>query len=402
MSAALPLVGEMRWHIVLLLVGAGVVAAFQVGKAPMAMPEIQHELEIGLASASWLLAAFAVVGAVAGAPIGLAVDRLGARRVAVASLACMGAGAAIGASAAAPAALLATRVVEGLGFLGVTVAVPALLAAAAPADLRERALALWATFMPVGMTLVMLAAPLLSAAGWRGFWLANAVLLTGYAALLAWGARGITIGRVAPARSIFSDVSATVATPGPWILGGLFAVFSATFFAVFGFLPAYLAERLRVTPDVSAMMSALAVAASAAGNLLCGHLLGRGSRPLHLLLAAFAVMAICGVAVFQPSTADAAILPLAIGSSLAGGAIPVVVFNSTRRFAPRDDLLGATVGFAMQGNSMGLIVGPAAGGKAAEAFGWQAIGAVVIALAVGAGLLVVWFGHCDSRGRRHR
>jgi MFS transporter, DHA1 family, inner membrane transport protein len=43
------------------------------------------------------------------------------------------------------------------------------------------------TFMPAGMTLVLLAAPLLAALGWRGFWLLNAGVLVGYAALLGLG-----------------------------------------------------------------------------------------------------------------------------------------------------------------------------------------------------------------------
>ncbi len=384
---------------VLLFVGAGVVAAFQVGKVPMAMAEMQRDLGLGLSAASWLMSAFAVVGALAGAPVGLLADRLGARRVALASMIVLAAGAAIGAGATAPAAVLATRVVEGLGFVGVTVAAPALIAAAAPSEVRERAMALWATFMPVGMTLVMLAAPLLGEIGWRGFWLVNAVLLAGYASLLAWGTRGIRLAKAQSSPAILRDVAAAAAAAGPWILGGLFAAFSAAYFAAFSFLPTYLAGRLQVAPDSASMLSALAVAASAAGNLLGGQLLVRGMRPAHLLFASFGVTAACGVAMFHPATAAGGVVPAAIVLSLASGTIPVVILDSVRRFAPRTDLVGATVGFAMQGNSVGLIVGPAAAGELAAAFGWQAIGPLVIAFVVTACALVVCFGRRDTAGQ---
>ena len=86
----------------------------------------------------------------------------------------------------------------------------------------------------------------------------------------------------------------------------------------------------------------------------------------------------------------------------AGGAVPVVILDSVRRFAPRDDLIGATVGFAMQGNSVGLIVGPAAAGELAAAFGWQAIGPLVIAFVTAACALVVCFGRRDTAGRAGR
>jgi DHA1 family inner membrane transport protein len=322
MTAAPAAVARRPWPIVLLFVGAGVVAAFQVGKVPMALAEIQRELGLGLSGASWLMSAFAIVGAVAGAPVGLVVDRLGARRVAVASMVVLAAGAAMGAVVTAPAAVLATRVVEGLGFVGVTVAAPALVAAAAPAQMRERAMALWATFMPVGMTVVMLAAPLLGEIGWRGFWLVNAALLAAYAGLLAWGTHGVRPSHAGPSPAILRDVAAAAGAFGPWILGGLFAAFSAAFFAAFSFLPTYLAERLQVAADTAAMLCALAVAASAAGNLLCGRLLVRGARPAHLLFASFGVMAACGVAMFQPAAADAGIVPAAIVFSLAGGRGP--------------------------------------------------------------------------------
>jgi hypothetical protein len=73
-----PARGSTRWPTVLLIVGAGVVSAFQVGKAPPALA-VQADLGLDLAATSWLLSAFAIVGALAGIAIGVAVESV--RRV---------------------------------------------------------------------------------------------------------------------------------------------------------------------------------------------------------------------------------------------------------------------------------------------------------------------------------
>src|SRR5262245_1111449 len=146
-----------HWPLVLLIVGSGVVSAFQVGKATVALAAIQSDLGVGLAVVSWLLSAFAIVGAVAGVAIGLAVDHIGARRIAVGGLVLQGVCSATGALSGGMPMLLTTRVLEGFGFLAVTVAARALIVQVAPARGRDRAFAMWDAFMPVGITGVSVA-----------------------------------------------------------------------------------------------------------------------------------------------------------------------------------------------------------------------------------------------------
>ena len=69
------------WSAVFLAVGAGVAVAFQVGKAPIALPFIRNEIGLGLSAAAWILSIFALLGATAGASMGGIVTRLGARRM---------------------------------------------------------------------------------------------------------------------------------------------------------------------------------------------------------------------------------------------------------------------------------------------------------------------------------
>lgn len=383
--------GAARWSAVLLVLGAGVVSAFQVGKAPTALAAVQADLALDLATASWLLSAFALVGAVAGAAVGLAVDRLGARRLVLGGLLLQALCSALAAATEGAPLLLATRAVEGLGFLTVTVAAPTLIVGLAPPRERGRAMAVWGTFMPVGIAVVMLAAPLLTALGWRGFWLLNATVLLGYAVLLAAGTRSAPVSAVSR-RSIAEDVRATAAAGGPWLLGGVMAAFAAAFFAVFGFLPAILAERLGVSAETGSLLTALAVAANIVGNLACGPLLGRGVSRAHLLLAAFAGMALSGFAILGAGLPDSLAYVACIVFSAIGGLIPVALLDGAARHAPHPALVGATVGFVMQGNNIGLVAGPALAGAIAAAHGWPAVPLLIAALALAAIALALMLG----------
>ena len=50
------------WCEIAVIIGAGVVAAFQAGKAPIAIPLLRAELGLSLTEVSWVLSLFAVLG----------------------------------------------------------------------------------------------------------------------------------------------------------------------------------------------------------------------------------------------------------------------------------------------------------------------------------------------------
>ncbi len=377
-----------RWLTIFLIVGAGIVSAFQAGKAPMALADIQVELGLTLAIASWVLSAFAIVGALAGIAIGIAVDHAGAWRLVVGGLLVQAAGSAAGAFSGGASVLLASRAVEGLGFLATTIAAPALIAAVARPRDHDRAFALWATFFPVGMTIIMLSAPLLSVLEWRGFWLLNAGLLLAYAGVFAACVDAIPVSSAR--RSAIGDIGQTLSATGPWLLAALFAAYLAIYLAVFGFLPSLLSDWLAIGSEAGSMLSAGAVAAGAAGCLACGQLLTRGARPWLILVVAFAAMALCGFGIFSESIPGVLAYAFCIVFSFIGGFIPVVLIDAVPRHVPRPTLIGAGMGFLMQGNNAGFMIGPAVTGIIASSLGWPAVSffmAAVAFLAVGLALV---------------
>ena len=172
---------KTSWPAVLLFLGAGIVAAFQVGKAPIALSDIRADFGAGLAQVAWVLSTFPMVGAVTGIAMGVLVSRVGARAMLPLGLAVIAAASLAGALAPALPWLLATRIAEGLGLLMVVIAAPSLITQVTHGDDRAKAFGMWGCFMPTGMALSMLAAPLLSGLGWRGLWLGMAALAGAYA-----------------------------------------------------------------------------------------------------------------------------------------------------------------------------------------------------------------------------
>src|SRR6478752_3049852 len=144
------------WPLVGLLVVAGIVAAFHVGKVPPALPSIRAELGATLSQAGWLLSTVSLVTALGGMAIALTADRLGHRRLIILGTALCLAASLFGAMSGSIETLIAARIFEGLGFITVVVAIPTLLLRiAAPRDQRL-AMAFWTTYMPAGAGSMML------------------------------------------------------------------------------------------------------------------------------------------------------------------------------------------------------------------------------------------------------
>ena len=108
---------------------AGYIVGMQVGKVPPALPMLQDELGLTRVTAGFVASSFYGVGAVFGVLGGLLVDRLGTVRLIVMGSMVMALGSLIGGFAESGILLLATRLVEGIGFITLTVAAPKIIAA---------------------------------------------------------------------------------------------------------------------------------------------------------------------------------------------------------------------------------------------------------------------------------
>jgi MFS family permease len=334
---------------------AGIAAAAQLGKVPAAMTTIGAEFGLGLAAAALVVALFGLLAALGGLAIGLAAARIGARRALLAGAA-IAAGAAF-AAAIAPGfpTLLAARVAEGAGFLLLTVAAPGLIAGAAQPRDRAFAMALWGTYMPAGIALGLLGAPVVEAAGWRAAWL-------GYAALLAAaGAACLVLAPAAPPASVAREPIAAqlrglVGARRPLLIALSFGSYNVVYVGIAAFLPARL-EYLGEGTGAAGLAGAVAAVANALGNLAGGVLMRRGFAPALLTHAAAPVMAVLAASVFVLPGATLATLA-AIAACSVGGLVPASLFALLPGSVPRAALAAPAVGLVIQGNNIAQLLAP--------------------------------------------
>ena len=157
-----------RWGIVLLAVGAGIIASMQIGKVPPTIALIRSELNLDLVTAGWVISSLNMVTVLLGTLAGVMADHIGQRRLLLGGLLIMAVANLAGATASTGMLLLLTRFCEGFGYVAVIITAPSLIAAVTQPRDRDLAISAWSTYMPTGMALMMFIAPfLLADLGWR-------------------------------------------------------------------------------------------------------------------------------------------------------------------------------------------------------------------------------------------
>ena len=393
-----------RWLVVNVMIASGVAASLHVGKVPPAIPELREALGLGLVSAGWVASIFSLVGATLGIASGLAADRLGARRVLVAGLAFLVAGSTWGAFADSGAVLLATRVLSGLGLVTVAVAAPGLIIAVTSPRDHGLALGAWSIYMPVGMAIAMLSAPLvLPGLGWRGLWLLHAGLTAVVLAVVLVATRGVS-GRPSTPRRINLEA---LGRPGPWLLASAFGCYTVMFFAVMTWMPTFLVESHGISREIAALSGALVVAANVIGCLAGAWLLHRDVARWKLLAITFLVMVPCAAIAFSAVVPSVLVVVLGAIFSAVGGLLPAALLAGTAVHAPTRDHIATVNGFVVQGSHVGVLTGPPVFAMFVAAFGtweqgWMLMAALGIAgLGVTTAIRAVEAGGAGTSGKAY-
>lgn len=375
----------------LCVVAAGIGAALHIGKLPPALPVLERVLGISLLQAGFLLSLVQLAGMSLGLLTGLAVQRVGLRRSMMAGLLLLGCASALGSLADSALWLLASRALEGLGFLWVVLPGPSLLRRLVRSDRIDRLLGVWGSYMPLGTSLALLLGPwvmLLGThdSGWRVWWGLLAAVAVVMAMVLAWrvpedppwkGASAST-GASKSARSS-QLLGLTLRSRAAWLMALTFAVYSGQWLAVVGFLPSIYAKA-GLASTTASCLTALAAALNMVGNLAAGRLLERGVRPLLLLGTGFGVMGTGAMLAFGAPLGPWLQYAAVLAFSMVGGLIPATLFALSIRLAPSPAAVSTTVGWMQQWSSAGqFAVPPLVAWVAVTAGGWQWTGWVSVA-----------------------
>ena len=356
-----------RWTAVLAATLCGVAVAMNVGKVPIAMPELRSEFGLSLVEAGWVSSMFNTLTVITGVLFGVTSDRVGALRTCFTGLALSALGGLAGILSVDGAALLASRFCEGAGYLAVAVSAPALLSAASRAEDRRFALGIWATYLPAGVGLTMITAPLLlRLEGWRGVWAFQLFVLVFAAAAIHACRRDYRGSRPgepraqstdAAARS-FAQASAALRQPAAWLLALAFGSFTAQHFALIIWLPTFLREQRGYPATTVSLLASLMIIVNIPGNLLGGALVQRNFRRGRLIAAASLATGLCGIGIFSAALPDGLRYALCLALSFFGGIVPAAVISSSAVLARSPQQVGTLQGLFMQGSNLGQFLSP--------------------------------------------
>lgn len=372
---------------VLTAVLAGVVTALHVGKVPPALPLLRDELGLDLVDAGFVVSTFNVLGMLLATIVGTTADRLGRGRLISAGFVCLAAGGVLGAMVEGLPALLLSRFIEGMGFIAVTVALPAVvLAAATPRD-KPLAMSLWSIFIPFGMALALFVAPLaLPAVGWRGLWLIIAAFCAAALVAVRWAVARVPLPAAPPGHPV-RVMGETVRRPGLLLLGSAFGTYAFQWVTLMVWLPTFLAEDMGAGPATAALLTAVVIAVNVPGNISSGWLQRHGVSARTMIAVGSLGMAVGGLGIFSSALPEEARFALCLLFSFTGGMIPSSLFATAPTHAPSLGHMGAANGLLMQGSAIGQFIGPPLVAAAVAAAGHSWSGAAVPMVA-GAGLTV--------------
>ena len=379
------------WLILAVLLLFSIAAPLNQFKVPPVMPILMDALGLSVSRAGLLMSAYAVTGLILALPAGLIYQKAGARVTGLLAGGSILLGAALGALSHSVGALLASRAVEGVGASFMAVLAPAIIARWFAARQRGTAMGIWATWVPVGRTAMLLLAPRLAqASNWRAVWWLGAAYALGITLLyLAFvrpsPASAVAPGGPPPTPAVTS--AQVLRNRDIWLLAASFAAFNGAMIGLTTYLPTFLSSQrgLLLAPAalLSSIMTLIIIISAPAGGILSDRIGSRKKPYLASLAATIVLLPLVGAL----SAAPLIVLLVIIG--LVIGLIPTNIFAAAVEAAGDERQGGAAMAVIMVGQNAGTLLGPIVFGTLVEVAGWPAAFAS-LAVMPALGLLAGW------------
>ncbi|HET6393740.1 MAG TPA: MFS transporter [Blastococcus sp.] len=343
------------WGAVAGLMGAGVVAAAQIGGAAAALPVLQDDFGLDSAAAAWYLSTVSALGAAGGVLLGWLGQTLGFGRQVRFGLAAIVVADLGGAVVDSLTGLLVARVGEGLGLVMVILAAPPLLSEVSAPAHRRLVAGTWGAYMPVGSGLAALLMPAAIAwVGWRGASIADACLAAGVLlVVLRW-----VPSPAARRRASASGLLGAFRSRSVVIITVVFGLYAAQYLAVVGLLPAALVAGEALSVAAAGTVGAVVFLVNAPANVLGAYLLHRGAPLRWVILAGCAGMAGTVWGVLDPALPLSLRVASAIAFSFIAGLVPSALFAALAAVSAGTESAGAAIGLVTQGSAVGQLLGP--------------------------------------------
>lgn len=367
----------------LLIIGAGFAAAMHIGKLPAAIPILQAELGLSLVQSGLLLSCIQCAGMCFAVLIGSYVSKLGLKRCVLLGLSLLTLASICAGLTQSVASLFAMRMIEGFGFLLVTLSGPALIRELTPIQSLPAKMGLWAAYMGGGMGIALITAPMLIQSwSWSVVWFSYAFITFSFLLGIAWFIPHPKTSTQAVA--LKSLIKMTLQHQPAWLLALIFGTYAGQWFALVGFLPT-IYEQNHIAPTLAGLLTASVSIANAVGTFICGLLLQRGFQPKQLVILGFVVLICCASLFYMAKDSLPFMLQyvLVFGFSLFGGLVAGSIFAQALHFAPNPIAISTTVGMILQCSSLSQFLLPPSIAFVVSSTGtWLWVGVVTSLLSV--------------------
>jgi MFS family permease len=349
------------------------------------LPDILREFELEDSAAGLLVAAATLPGIVMAPVIGLLADRFGRRKVLIPCLAVFGVGGLLAVAAPSFGALLACRLLQGVGSAGLINLAVVMIADSWDGAERARLIGYNAAVLTVSIAIFPAVGGLLAQfGGWRTSFVPYGLALVTAVAVYRW-LPNLTTNTTTTVRAQVSAAGRALRQP---VVAGSVSFGAVVFALIFGLfltaMPVLLDETFGLDPFARGLMLSVPAITSTVAALLLSRVRARLGAS-RLLLAANLIFAVgfltIGVA---PALLFVVVGALCYGLG-EGSAIPTLqdLVASRAPEASRAAVVAVWVGFAR----LGQTVGPLAAAAALGGIGAQAT--FVAGAAIAAALLVV-------------
>ena len=344
-----------KWPCIILLYIYGTVATSLVTQSVPVIGDIARYFGLSHVMSGWVISIPSLITALGALFGGWLIDRIGDRRVIFAGSLCAALGNLGVFFAQSLPMLFSSRLLEGVGYLSLTVGAVTLLMRTTSGSRRNFALGLWTSHTAVGIGLTLsLVAPL---AGhderWRWAFGGHALLMLILAALAP----------MLPARDSglanrrLSDILTVLRSIMPYRVALASAASAFVQTGIMAALTLYVTKTFAVGVPVAAGIGTLAEVFVVVGCLGVGYLKGRCDSRLLALVGGITLLT-GGLCFYMPAVALISAVTAICAFSLGIGVVNGLIWTFVPGAAPSVATLGATSGLVAQATYLGVLLGP--------------------------------------------
>jgi MFS family permease len=343
------------WGAILLVFFFGALAPATIGQIVPTIADFAKEMGLTRPQAGLIVSLPSAVPAVLGLLGGWMVDRWNEKAVLLWSSVALLIGNLIAVFATDVPLMCLARLIEGVSYLGLTVAGASLMIRTTSGPRQTSAMALWGTFVPIGFGGAIFLVAIFHSQGWHIGFMGLAVLAV--LAILAVPLLPTPAPSARPPGRTRGLVD-VLRKGAAFRLGGAFGANALLQTGIATAIPQYLAAELHVSHGVGGMVTSGQMATNAIAALSVGYLLNRGVSARVIAIAGAVIGFIAAVLIFVPGFSFWAITSAALIFTIGTGLITGLASALIPRAAPNPQSMGATSGLVFQLVLIGVLLGP--------------------------------------------